>query len=96
MHCPVADRDDISEGGLHWGAEHFTFYQLVYKLIEAEEPSLKLDSIFKRDTSQLRFELHTKLCCCKNVIHSHELVTADLPWGLFCCRFHSFFSEDIS
>jgi len=83
MHCSAADWNDIPEGGLHWGAEHFTLYQLVYKLMETEEPSLKLDSIRKRDTSQLRFELHAKLCCRKNVIDSHELGTADLPWRLF-------------
>jgi len=67
---------------------------LVYKLIEAEEPSLKLDPIRKSDTSQLRFELHTKLCYRKNVIDPHELGTVDLPWELFCYRFHSLFRED--
>src|SRR3989442_760948 len=40
MNCSVADRNDIAEGGLHWGAEHFTLYQLVYKLLEVALPCL--------------------------------------------------------
>jgi len=79
MHCSVADRNDISEGGLHRGAEHCTLYQLIYKFVETEELLLKGDSIRKRDTSQLRFELHAELGRSKNVIDSNELGTAELP-----------------
>ena len=80
---------------MHGGAEHFTLYQLAYKLVETEEPFLKRDPIRKRDTSQLRFELHAQLGRRKNVIDSNELGTADLPWGLFGCRFHRLFSENM-